>query len=133
MARPAASSAARLMRRPDESFSIDFDCAYCVDCRLRWALNASMLLLTRRDMLPPREDLPTTSMSSAALPCADGLSAVAASRPRVLPAVPLRDPAPPRAVQPRGSRLSVTASRPRVLPAVPLRDPGPAPAPTHRA
>src|SRR3954453_5188646 len=61
MARPAASSAARLIRRPDESFSMLFDCAYCVACRLRCALNASMLLLTRRDILFLLDGIPATS------------------------------------------------------------------------
>ena len=46
IARPAASSAARLMRRPEESFSIDFDIPTEVADRLRWALNASTLVLT---------------------------------------------------------------------------------------
>src|SRR4051812_19712954 len=50
IARPAASSAARLIREPDESFSIDFCSLLFVPTRLRWALNASMLLFTRRDM-----------------------------------------------------------------------------------
>jgi hypothetical protein len=35
MARPAASSAARLIRRPDDSFSIDFDSAVDVAWRFR--------------------------------------------------------------------------------------------------
>ena len=50
IARPAASSAARLMRRPDESFSMDFDSAMEVLKRLRWALNASTFVFTRRDI-----------------------------------------------------------------------------------
>ncbi len=50
IARPAASSAARLMRRPDDSFSIDFDSAMEVLKRLRWALNASTFVFTRRDI-----------------------------------------------------------------------------------
>ena len=40
MARPAASSAARLMRRPDESFSIDFDMLIAVADNCRWAFRA---------------------------------------------------------------------------------------------
>jgi hypothetical protein len=47
MARPAASSAARLMRRPDESFSTDLPKAMAVIPRFRWALRASMLVLIR--------------------------------------------------------------------------------------
>src|SRR4051794_28772822 len=50
MARPAASSAARLMRRPDDSFSIDFDRPVAVAERLRCALNASTFVFTRRDI-----------------------------------------------------------------------------------
>src|SRR3954468_20633009 len=45
--RPAASSAARLIREPDDSFSIDFESFELVAIRFRWALNASMLLLMR--------------------------------------------------------------------------------------
>src|SRR3954453_22473642 len=50
IARPAASSAARLMRRPDDSFSIDFDRPVAVAERLRCALNASTFVFTRRDI-----------------------------------------------------------------------------------
>ena len=50
IARPAASSAARLMRRPDDSFSIDFESAIDVAERLRCALNASTFVFTRRDI-----------------------------------------------------------------------------------
>jgi hypothetical protein len=39
------------MRRPLESFSIDFDIATDVIDRLRWALNASTLVLTRRPIV----------------------------------------------------------------------------------
>jgi hypothetical protein len=53
MARPAASSAARLIRRPEESFSIDFDSAVDVACRLRCALNASTFVFTRRAIRDP--------------------------------------------------------------------------------
>jgi hypothetical protein len=53
IARPAASSAARLIRRPDDSFSIDFDSAADVLTRLRCALNASTFVFTRRDMRDP--------------------------------------------------------------------------------
>jgi hypothetical protein len=38
------------MRRPDESFSIDFERAIEVAERLRWALNASTFVFTRRDI-----------------------------------------------------------------------------------
>src|SRR3954466_15799417 len=48
MARPAASSAARLMRKPEESFSSDLLIWPSVTDRLRYALSAAMLLLTRR-------------------------------------------------------------------------------------
>src|SRR3954470_10972802 len=48
MARPAASSAARLMRKPEESFSRDLLIWPSVTDRLRYALSAAMLLLTRR-------------------------------------------------------------------------------------
>src|SRR3954470_13029781 len=50
MARPAASSAARLMRRPLDSFSMDLLMAVWVPSSWRWALNASVLVLTRSDM-----------------------------------------------------------------------------------
>src|SRR4051812_14846376 len=51
MARPAASSAARLMRKPEDSFSSDFCICPSVTDRLRYALSAAMLLLTRRPMV----------------------------------------------------------------------------------
>src|SRR5215218_9821005 len=51
MARPAASSAARLMRKPEESFSSDLLIWPSVTDRLRYALSAAMLLLTRRPMV----------------------------------------------------------------------------------
>src|SRR5882757_7746740 len=51
IARPAASSAALLMRRPDESFCMLFESDICVASRLRCALKASTLVLTRRDMV----------------------------------------------------------------------------------
>ena len=50
MASPAASSAARLMRRPLESFSIDFDRLISVLVSCLWALNASTLVLIRSDI-----------------------------------------------------------------------------------
>ena len=40
---PAASSAARLMRKPEESFSIASESFPEVPTSWRWALNASML------------------------------------------------------------------------------------------
>src|SRR5256714_2721799 len=46
--RPAASSAARLIRRPEDSFSSEFFMALSVEDRLRYALTAAMLLLIRR-------------------------------------------------------------------------------------
>src|SRR5919204_2305208 len=49
MAMPAASSAAELMRRPEERRWIDFDSMSLVRLSCRWALNASMLVLMRRD------------------------------------------------------------------------------------
>src|SRR5687768_2269969 len=48
MARPAASSAARLIRKPEESFSSDLLIWPSVTDRLRYALSAAMLVLTRR-------------------------------------------------------------------------------------
>src|SRR4051794_14621103 len=51
MASPAASSAARLMRKPEESFSSDLLIWPSVTDRLRYALSAAMLLLTRRPMV----------------------------------------------------------------------------------
>src|SRR2546421_5432411 len=49
--RPAASSAARLIRRPEDSFSSEFFMALSVEDRLRYALTAAMLLLIRRLMV----------------------------------------------------------------------------------
>jgi hypothetical protein len=43
MARPAASSAARLMRRPLESFSSDFETSFWLLDRLRYELSALTL------------------------------------------------------------------------------------------
>src|SRR6478752_5323145 len=51
MARPDASSAARLMRKPEDSFSSDFDIWPCVTDRLRYELAASMFWLIRRLMM----------------------------------------------------------------------------------
>ena len=51
MARPAASSAARLMRKPEESFSSDLLIWPSVTDRLRYELSAAMLVLTRRPMV----------------------------------------------------------------------------------
>src|SRR5215213_9713355 len=51
MASPAASSAARLMRKPEDSFSRDLLIWPSVTDRLRYALSAAMLLLTRRPMV----------------------------------------------------------------------------------
>ena len=48
MARPAASSAARLMRKPEDSFSSDLLIAPSLTDRLRYAFSAAMLLLRRR-------------------------------------------------------------------------------------
>src|SRR5215212_10614813 len=50
MARPAASSAARLMRKPELRRSIDSVTLPLTAVRLRWALNASTLFWIRRDM-----------------------------------------------------------------------------------
>ena len=51
IARPAASSAARLMRKPLDSFSSDLDIWPCVTDRLRYELMASMFWLMRRLMM----------------------------------------------------------------------------------
>ena len=51
MARPAASSAARLMRKPDESRSSDLLIWLSVTDRLRYEFIAAMLLLTFRPMV----------------------------------------------------------------------------------
>src|SRR6476620_2140363 len=53
IARPAASSAARLMRKPLDSFSSDLLIAPCVTDRLRYELKASMFWLMRRPMVFP--------------------------------------------------------------------------------
>src|SRR6185295_1580817 len=50
MASPAASSAARLMRYPELRRSIDLLARSLVATSWRWALNASTLLLMRRDI-----------------------------------------------------------------------------------
>src|SRR5262245_59327470 len=51
MTRPAASSAARLIRKPEESFSSDFDIAVSLTVRLRYELIAAMLVLILRPIL----------------------------------------------------------------------------------
>src|SRR4051794_34035645 len=51
MASPAASSAARLMRHPEHSFSIAFAALADVAVRLRWELNASTLFWMRSAIL----------------------------------------------------------------------------------
>src|SRR3954465_10041197 len=51
MARPAASSAARLIRKPEESFSSDLLIWLSVTDRLRYEFIAAMLLLTDRPMV----------------------------------------------------------------------------------
>jgi hypothetical protein len=51
MARPAASSAARLMRKPEESFSSDLFICPSVTDRLRYELSAAMLVLTTRPLV----------------------------------------------------------------------------------
>src|SRR5215212_9133333 len=51
MARPAASSAARLMRKPELRRSIDSVTLPLTAVRLRWALNASTLFWIRRDIV----------------------------------------------------------------------------------
>src|SRR5262245_57230175 len=53
MPRPAASSAALLMRKPEDSFSIDFASLLDVRERFRCALCASRLLLMRRPIVGP--------------------------------------------------------------------------------
>jgi hypothetical protein len=53
MARPAASSAARLIRNPDDSFSNDFDIIESVALRLRYAFSAATLVLIRRATASP--------------------------------------------------------------------------------
>src|SRR3954451_25172326 len=50
MASPAASSAARLMRSPDDSFSMLLLIVSCVPSSWRCALNASILVLMRSDI-----------------------------------------------------------------------------------
>src|SRR5437764_3604343 len=51
MERPAASSAARLMRKPEDSFSRLDDIAFCVSLRCRYAFIAPMLVLICRPIL----------------------------------------------------------------------------------
>src|SRR5659263_146799 len=51
IARPAASSAARLMRKPDDSFSSDLARSFCVLDRLRYELVAAMFWLIERPMM----------------------------------------------------------------------------------
>ncbi|MOA27648.1 hypothetical protein D3C78_1485350 [compost metagenome] len=54
MLRPAASSAARLTRRPLDSFSSDLERARSVMPMFRWVLMAETLVLIRSDMsIPP--------------------------------------------------------------------------------
>ncbi len=55
IARPAASSAARLMRRPLESFSSDLDRSFCVADRLRYAFSADTLVAICIPMMFLRE------------------------------------------------------------------------------
>ena len=50
MANPAASSAARFTRRPDESRSNDFCNWELLRPRLRWAVRLAMLVLMIRDI-----------------------------------------------------------------------------------
>src|ERR1700716_3186228 len=50
---PAASSAARLIRKPEDSFSRDFERAEDVVFRLRYALYAAMFWLIRMTVIPP--------------------------------------------------------------------------------
>src|ERR671928_1188097 len=52
LTRPAASSDARLMRNPEDSFSRDFDSPVPDDSRLRYALNAATFWLMRKAILP---------------------------------------------------------------------------------
>src|SRR3954471_11285750 len=49
MAIPAASSAAELIRGPEDSRWMDLDSMSLVRLSCRWALNASMFVLMRRD------------------------------------------------------------------------------------
>ena len=102
IARPAASSAARLMRKPDESFSSDLLRSFCVLDRLRYELTAAMFWLIERPMMifllesgrtahpwahpsdrprpPGREEFLPTSFSSASRP--DRAARPARRRPR---------------------------------------------------
>ena len=75
MARPAASSAARLIRKPEESFSSDLLIWPSVTDRLRYALSAAMLLLTRRPtmFLLGRAYIPRYVRAAKALLGADGV------------------------------------------------------------
>ena len=54
MPRPAASSAARLIRKPDDSFCIELATALFVSPRFRYAFRAEMLVLKRMVGFPPR-------------------------------------------------------------------------------
>src|SRR3954447_4811758 len=75
MASPAASSAARLIRKPEDSFSSDLLICPSVTDRLRYALSAAMLLLTRRPtvFLLGREVLPRYVRASKDLRGAGGV------------------------------------------------------------
>ena len=66
IARPAASSAALLMRSPELSFSMDFSRREEVPANVLCALSDRMFWLIRRDMLD-------SSLNRAALPCAFSL------------------------------------------------------------
>ena len=68
--RPAASSAARLMRKPEESFSSDLLIWLSVTDRLRYEFSAAMLLLTVRPMGSSSLDgVTTASVPRSLLPC----------------------------------------------------------------
>ncbi len=70
MASPAASSAARLIRKPEESFSSDLLIWPSVTDRLRYALSAAMLLLTRRPTdFPPWKGTFSPAASVQPRPC----------------------------------------------------------------
>jgi len=100
MTRPAGSSAARLMRSPELSFSMDLLIRCVLSQRLRCAFWAMMLLLMRvRDMSQVLLDLdPTAVMAHRVLPTASLLQAVIVcrlgSRGRLSPARPLHPPMP---------------------------------------
>ncbi|CPU68074.1 Uncharacterised protein [Mycobacteroides abscessus] len=51
--RPAASSAARLIRRPDDSFSSDLLWLFWVLVRFRYVLSAETFVLTLKPMMSP--------------------------------------------------------------------------------